>query len=101
METPKVAIPREKLIEFCQRRHIRKLSFFGSVLRDDFSNDSDVDVLVEFEDGCTPGLTFIDIQDELSSLLGGRAVDLITPKFLNHRIKDKVLREARVAYGKS
>ncbi len=101
METPKVAIPREKLIEFCQRRHIRKLSFFGSVLRDDFSNDSDVDVLVEFEDGCTPGLAFIDIQDELSSLLGGRAVDLITPKFLNHRIKDKVLREARVAYGKS
>ena len=95
----KVDIPLKKLSEFCKRRHIRRLSFFGSVLRDDFNADSDVDVLVEFEEGHTPGLDFIDIQDELSQLLGGREVDLVTPKFLNHRIKDRVLREAKVAYG--
>jgi predicted nucleotidyltransferase len=58
-----------------------------------------VDVLVEFEEGHTPGLDFIDIQDELSKLPGGREVDLVTPKFLNHRIRDRVLKEARVAYG--
>jgi predicted nucleotidyltransferase len=98
MEKVKVTIPRKKLAEFCQRRHIRKLAFFGSVLRKDFNSESDVDVLVEFEEGFTPGFAFIDIQDELSSLLGNRQVDLITPKFLNHRIADRVLREARVIY---
>jgi len=100
MKELKVAISRKKLAEFCQRRHIRKLAFFFFFLREDFNSESDVDVLVEFEEGFTPGLAFIDIQDELSSLLGNREVDLVTPKFLNHRIKDKVLKEARVAYGK-
>jgi hypothetical protein len=99
MDKVKVKIPAKKLAEFCQRRHIRKLAFFGSVLRDDFNSESDVDVLVEFEEGHTPGFAFIDIQDELSKLLGNRQVDLVTPKFLNHRIKDRVLKEARVAYG--
>jgi uncharacterized protein len=95
----KVFIPAKALTEFCKRNHIRRLAFFGSVLRDDFGPQSDVDVLVEFEDGHTPGLAFIDIQDELSELLGGREVDLVTPKFLNHRIKDRVLKEASVIYG--
>ncbi len=95
----KVSIPSKTLAEFCKRNHIRKLAFFGSVLREDFGPQSDVDVLVEFEEGHTPGLAFIDIQDELSELLGGREVDLVTPKFLNDRIKDKVLKEASVAYG--
>jgi len=99
MEKVKVSIPADILNEFCQRNHIRKLAYFGSALRDDFGPQSDVDVLVEFEDGHTPGFKFIDIQDELSRLLGGRAVDLVTPKFLNHRIKDIVLKEALVAYG--
>lgn len=99
MDKVRVKIPAKKLAEFCQRRHIRKLAFFGSVLRDDFNSESDVDVLVEFEEGHTPGFAFIDIQDELSKLLGNRQVDLVTPKFLNHRIKDTVLKEARVAYG--
>jgi len=99
MDKIKVSIPAKKLAELCERYHIRKLAFFGSVLRDDFSPTSDVDVLVEFEEGHTPGLGFIDIQDDLSKLLGGREVDLVTPKFLNHRIKDRVLMEARVAYG--
>ena len=99
MDRVKVNIPSQKLIDLCKHYHIRRLAFFGSVLRDDFDPNSDVDVLVEFEEGHTPGFAFIDIQDELSKLLGGREVDLVTPKFLNHRIKDKVMKEARVAYG--
>jgi predicted nucleotidyltransferase len=99
MDKIRVSIPPQKLAELCKRYHIRKLAFFGSVLRDDFSPQSDVDVLVEFEEGHTPGYAFIDIQDELSALLGGREVDLVTPKFLNHRIKDRVLKEAKVAYA--
>lgn len=99
MDKIKVTIPPQKLAELCKRYHIRKLAFFGSALRDDFSPTSDVDILVEFEEGHTPGFAFIDIQDELSALLGGREVDLVTPKFLNHRIKDRVLKEAKVAYA--
>lgn len=99
MEKVKLSIPSKDLANLCKRYHIRRLAFFGSVLREDFSPNSDVDVLVEFEEGHTPGLDFIDIQDELSKLLGGREVDLVTPKFLNHRIRDRVLKEARVAYG--
>jgi predicted nucleotidyltransferase len=66
MSKIKIEIPREKLAEFCQRYHIRKLAFFGSVLRDDFGPNSDVDVLVEFEPGHAPGLAFFTMQDELS-----------------------------------
>jgi len=99
MEKIKLFIPPQELARLCKRYHIRRLAFFGSVLRDDFSPNSDVDVLVDFEEGHTPGLDFIDIQDELSILFGGREVDLVTPKFLNHRIRDRVLKEARVAYG--
>lgn len=98
MDKIKVSIQPQKLAELCKRYHIRKLAFFGSALRDDFNPTSDVDILVEFEEGHTPGFAFIDIQDELSALLGGREVDLVTPKFLNHRIKDRVLKEAQVAY---
>jgi predicted nucleotidyltransferase len=93
----KVEIDRDAISEFCRRHHIKKLSLFGSVLRDDFGPDSDVDVLVEFEPGHTPGLKFITMQDELSSMLG-RKVDLLTPKFINRRIRKKVLEEAEVQY---
>ncbi len=98
MDKIKVSVPPKKLARLCRRYHIRKLAFFGSVLRDDFNSASDVDVLVEFEEGHTPGLGFIDIQDDLSRLMGGREVDLVTPKFLDHRIRDRVLKEAQVAY---
>ena len=87
------------LAELCRRRHIRKLSLFGSVLRSDFGPDSDVDVLVEFEPDHVPGLALIRIEDELSELLGGRKVDLVTPGFLNHRIRDQILSEAQVRYA--
>ena len=95
----KPAIPRETLADFCRRNHIRKLSLFGSVLRDDFRPDSDIDVLVEFEPGHVPGLRFIRLQDELSTIFGGRPVDLVTPKFLNRRIRDEVLQTAQVQYA--
>lgn len=59
-----INIPKEKIAEFCRRNYIRRLALFGSVLRDDFMAESDVDVLVEFEPGHTPGFDFITIQDE-------------------------------------
>jgi len=93
-----IDFPQNKLATFCRKNHIQKLAFFGSVLRDDFSPSSDIDVLVEFEPGHTPGFALITLQDELSELLGGRQVDLVTLKFLNYRIRDQVIREAKVAY---
>ena len=71
MTKPRVDIPQERLAAFCRRHHIRKLSLFGSVLRDDFGPESDIDVLVEFEPGHVPGYRLITIQDELSDLFGG------------------------------
>ena len=104
MNTPappnlKIEIPQDKLADFCRCHHIRKLSLFGSVLRDDFGPDSDIDVLVEFEAGHVPGLAFIRLEQELSRLLGGRRVDLVSPKFLNERIRERVLRDAEVQYA--
>lgn len=95
----KPAIPKHQIAEFCRRNHIRKLSLFGSVLRTDFRPDSDIDVLVEFEPGHVPGLRFIQMQEELSRMFDGRPVDLVTPKFLNRRIRDEVLRSAEVQYA--
>ncbi len=59
----------EEIQQFCQSHSIRKLSLFGSVLRDDFTRESDVDVLVEFEPGKTPGLAIITMEDELSKII--------------------------------
>ncbi len=95
-----IEIPKEAIVEFCQRHHIRKLSLFGSVLRHDFRHDSDIDVLVEFDPGHIPGLNFIRVEKELSRMLGGKKVDLVTPKFLNPRIRDRVLAAAQVVYVK-
>jgi len=98
MAEPEFRIPPKKIEEFCKRNHIRKLSLFGSVIHGNFGPDSDIDVLVEFEPGHTPGLALIRMQDELSAILGGRSVDLVTLKFLNHRIRQKVEAEAQVQY---
>ena len=81
------------LAAFCRTNRIRRLSLFGSVLRDDFGPDSDVDVLVEFEPGATPGLRFFGMQDELSGLVG-RRVDLNTALFLSRYFRNEVLAEA-------
>lgn len=90
-------IPQDRIVEFCQRHHISRLALFGSVLRDDFRADSDVDVLVEFEDGHTPGLDFFAMQDELSALLV-RKIDLNTVGFLSDYFRDEVLAEAEDLY---
>jgi predicted nucleotidyltransferase len=97
MNTRPVTIPRDEIVAFCQRHHIRKLALFGSVLRADFGPESDLDVLVEFEPGHTPGFAFFDVQDELSALIG-RKVDLNTPNFLSDYFRDQVLAEAAVLY---
>lgn len=94
-----IAIPRRRLAALCRRHHIRRLALFGSVLRDDFRPDSDIDVLVEFEPGKTPGYFKIyDMEMELSKLLKGRKVDLRTPGDLSRHFRQQVLDEARVAY---
>ncbi len=91
---------REKIEAFCRRNHIHKLALFGSVLRDDFKPESDVDVLVEFEPEHIPGFLGLGgIEEELSELLGGRKIDLVTKDFLNRRIRDRVLNEAEVQYA--
>ena len=91
-------VTQERLEEFCRRHHIAKLSLFGSVLRDDFRPDSDIDVLVEFEPGHVPGFGIIAMQDELSQLTG-RKVDLRTPGDISRYFREKVVREARVEYA--
>ena len=92
-------IPKDKIRDFCQRHHIIRLSFFGSALRDDFTADSDVDVLVEFEQAHVPGFEFFDMQDELSKLLA-RKVELHTPNFLSRYFRETVMSEAEVQYVK-
>lgn len=94
-----LAVDREAIAAFCRRNHIRKLAFFGSVLRDDFRPDSDVDVLVEFDPAHMPGWTIVRMADELSGILGGRRVDLLTFNGLHWRIRDRVLQEAREVYA--
>jgi len=96
----RLGISQEKIGEFCRHHHIRKLSLFGSVLREDYRSDSDVDVLVEFEPDHGPGfIGLMKMEKELSLLLGGRKVDLVTKKFLNHRIRNRVLADAEIQYA--
>jgi predicted nucleotidyltransferase len=94
----KIQIDRRKIAEFCRRHHVRKLSLFGSVLRDDFGPDSDVDVLVEFEPSHVPGLSFLSMEEELSKILGRKA-DLNTSGFLSPYFREQVLSEAEVHYA--
>ncbi len=92
-----VEIPMERVEEFCRRNRIRRLALFGSILREDFRTDSDIDVLVEFEPDARTGFAFFGMQEELSEILG-RKVDLNTPGFLSKYFRDEVLREAEVLY---
>lgn len=93
-----IQISRSEIVSFCQQNAIRKLSLFGSVLRDDFAPRSDVDVLVEFESGRTPGLAIVRMARELSALLDNRPIDLRTPPELSHYFRDRVLAEAVSLY---
>ena len=92
-----IEIPRERIEAFCRTNGIRRLALFGSVLRDDFRPESDVDVLVEFQPGVLVGLAFIRIQDELSVILGHK-VDLNTLGNLSKYFREEVLQEAEPLY---
>lgn len=94
-----VSLDREEIAGFCRKHHVRRLSLFGSVLRDDFGPDSDVDVLVEFEPGHVPGLLRVArMERELSGLFAGRKVDLRTPADLSRYFREEVLSTAEVQY---
>jgi len=97
MAVERIRIDRGSLVDFCRRNYIRKLALFGSILRDDFRPESDIDVLVEFEPSHVPGLKFFTLERELSQVLG-RKVDLNTPNFLSPYFRDRVLVEAEVQY---
>lgn len=98
MGRTRIEIPKDKIAEFCRQHNIRRLAVFGSVLRQDFQPDSDVDVLVEFEQGHPVGLIRLArIERELSELLG-HPVDLNTEGFLSPYFRDEVLKEAEVHY---
>lgn len=96
----RIPMPKEEIVRFCRRHHIRRLALFGSVVRDDFGPDSDVDVLVQFEPGKAPGWEFFEMQDELTGILG-RTVDLNTPGFLSRYFRDQVLAEAETVYERT
>jgi uncharacterized protein len=101
MRQSNIVVPKAAIAEFCRRHHIRKLSLFGSALRDDFRPDSDIDVLVEFEPGHTVGWDIIDIEEELSQLFGGgHKVDMVQEKYLNWRLRDRVLASAELQFAK-
>lgn len=93
----KVSLDQERLAEFCRQNGVRRLAVFGSALRDDFGPDSDVDVLIEFAPGRTPGLKFFWMQEELSRLFN-RTVDLHTPASLSRHFRSQVLAEAEDQY---
>lgn len=96
----KIKLPKDMIALFCKKHHIRRLSLFGSVLRDDFRPNSDIDVLVEFEPGkCPSFFRLFDMENELSAILGGRKVDIRTPEDLSRYFKDKVLATAVVQYA--
>jgi hypothetical protein len=98
---PAVSLPTEAIAAFCREHGIRRLSVFGSALRDDFTPDSDIDLLVEFEPDRIPGLLGIArLERQLSALLGGRKVDLRTPEDLSRYFREQVLQEAEVQYAK-
>lgn len=92
-----IHVSGDELAAFCRRNHVRRLSLFGSILGRDFQSESDVDVLVEFESGHTPGLAFFEMQDELAKLFG-RVIDLHTPASLSKYFRDDVMAEAEVQY---
>jgi hypothetical protein len=100
LPAPAIPVPGDAIAAFCRRHHIRKMALFGSVLRSDFGPESDVDVLVEFEEGKTPGWEFFEMQEELSGILG-RKVDLETPGFLSRHFRARVLEESEVVYARA
>lgn len=97
-----VIIAKDKITDFCEHHFIRRLAVFGSALREDFRPDSDIDVLVEFMPGHTPGFFgLFDMEEELSTIFGGRKIDLRTPKDLSRYFRDEVVATAEVQYAQN
>jgi uncharacterized protein len=97
---PCLPIAQEQLTRFCRKQHIRRLSLFGSTLAGTAHPDSDIDLLVEFEPGCEPGLLGLAAMEaELATMLGGKRVDLRTPQDLSRYFRDQVLQTAEVQYA--
>lgn len=93
-------VDKVKLADFCRRHNVRRLSLFGSIVREQSRPDSDVDVLVEFEPDHLPGFfTLLRMQEELSGIFGGRRVDLRTPEDLSQYFRDEVVKSAEVQYA--
>ncbi|HDL52413.1 MAG TPA: nucleotidyltransferase [Proteobacteria bacterium] len=100
MSRSKINLPEGKIADFCRRNRIARLSLFGSVLREDFNENSDIDVLVEFEPTQVPGfLRLAGMEMELSELLGGRKVDMRTPDELSRYFRGEVMASAEPQYG--
>ena len=101
LELHGIDIPQAEISRYCARNHIRKLALFGSILTNKFRPDSDVDILVEFEEGCVPGfLGLAQMELELGAMLG-RKVDLRTPKELSRYFRDEVIGSSLVQYERS
>jgi hypothetical protein len=98
MKPGRVSLTEEQIAEFCQKNHIKKFAFFGSILRDDFRSDSDIDILIDLDYNYKTGLMkMARMERELSETIG-RQVDLRTPEDLSDYFRDKVLSEAEVLY---
>jgi len=94
----RIAVPMEEIADYCCRNGIKRLRVFGSVLRDDFTPESDVDLLVAFQpDAGIDLFDFVRIKQELGDLLG-REVDLVSEKGISKYIRDEVMAEAEVLY---
>ncbi|MEI6451443.1 MAG: nucleotidyltransferase domain-containing protein [Actinomycetes bacterium] len=98
MSRAHIEFSQEELEAICRRRAVKRLALFGSVLRDDFGPDSDVDVLIEFRDDFE-GKRIYEIFDELSELFGGHTIDLVEVEFLNPRMKRALQRDAEELYA--
>ena len=96
---PQLSVPKDAIRAFCRTHSVRQLSVFGSAVRDDFGQDSDVDVLIDIAPGSRVGLVKLQrMRDELAVIFG-RPVDLLTPDGLNRHIKDEVLRSAEIIHA--
>ena len=96
----RIDVPAERIEEFCRKNHVKKLALFGSVLRDDFRPDSDIDVLVEFEPGKVPGLLRLArMERELSAIFGDRPVDIRTAEDLSTYFRHEVVESAEIQYA--
>ncbi len=95
----RVAYDNDRLASICRTYGIRRLAAFGSALRDDFSSESDIDLLVEFEPGTLLGFRIFELEAKLSEIFGGRPVDLIREAYLNRRLRPLVLPTAETLYA--